>query len=149
LLAVSLRPFASSQYRAIHPELSIHNDWAKDTVASAAGAVDYVTDVPIECLNYYTSRQYNNNIKKSVKNDNSKDNNNNNSSSKSISSSSITNSLTKQNYDLFWQRAKQCQTQTQELIAREEFVPESVRLFGLGTLVGLVIYMYIFRLRYV
>jgi hypothetical protein len=79
-------------------------DWAQDTVACAAGAVDYVTDVSSHLLKPIVT----------------------------ITDNVSLQNLTKEYKELFWKQAKLCSDRSNQLIRDWKFVPESVRLFGLG-----------------
>lgn len=120
LLSVSLRPFASPSYitsvlgdlstttemipsSSPLSSLSVSRDWASGAVACAAGALDYIISVPSSNLHQMIVTQ--------------------DTTQKGKSDSAI---------ETFWNLAKTCSDTTDRLINKEKFVPESVRLFGIG-----------------
>lgn len=113
LLSVSLRPFASPSYVSTvasddqadsnKATSTAARDWASGSVACTAGALDYIVSVPGE-------------IPQLIRKDPSQQD-----------STTLSTSVQK-----FWDLAKSCSETTDRLIYREKFVPESVRLFGVG-----------------
>ena len=124
LLSVSLRPFASASYlntvldytstgsdgtKISSSSSALSRDWAKDTIACAAGALDYIISVPSNIPQILTQ------------------------SSRSSPTQEEDNTDTFNSaLDVFWQLARTCSETTDRLINTEKFVAESVRLFGIG-----------------
>ncbi|CAM6031849.1 unnamed protein product, partial [Sphagnum compactum] len=111
LLSVSLRPFASLSYNgtentidSLLPRINRRdNDWAQNTVACAAGALDYNICVPSSLADAFF-----------------------------VALSAPLRPLTPEESATYWSHARTCQRISHRLINECSFVPESVRLFGIG-----------------
>ena len=117
LLSVSLRPYQSPTSTSTWPTplLSeagsgqrLRSDWLRDTIGCAAGAVDYVTPVPAILLKPINEMIHTSHI---------------------TPPPPLLSSEVKQ---AFWTHAQECQSISNTLIYTNNYVPESVRLFGFG-----------------
>lgn len=109
LLSVDLRPFAVNS-EAFRPPATAE-DWTGGTVACAAGAVDYIIDVP-PALAVIGSKPI--------------------SEEDVLSTMPKTSFLSKVCKEKLWYLARESQEQAEQLTKQKNYVPESVRLFGLG-----------------
>ena len=115
LLSVSLRPYQSPTSTSTWPTPlqvpeagsgRLRSDWLRDSIGCAAGAVDYVTPVPAILLKRINEM---------------------------IHTSQITPPpLSSEVKEAFWTHARECQQISNTLIYTNNYVPESVRLFGFG-----------------
>lgn len=101
LLSVDLRPYGAEKGG------SSGSDWARGTVACAAGAVDFDVPVPSALAVYGSPR----------------------ASAAFSSLAAVDRAALHEN---LWNLAARCRNDAAEVIQYAKFVPESVRLFGLG-----------------
>lgn len=103
-------------------------DFTGGTVACASGAIDFIATVPSDMVLFDNdndgSLDNKNNVEKNNKDD--KDSNNKHNNNNQISNNNVIINKS------FWTIAKYCKEKTNEIIHINNFVPESVRLFGLG-----------------